>query len=261
MKMKEYDLICSLGGNCAAAHNLLYRGLRLFSLPFDWCYIENEKPIYKLAECFRDDFLNFCLKNNLKLLNNGVNPAHKEKIQYIDEFSEYIFPNHFDKYIEDGGYEPFKLKMDRRIKRLYKNIQDGNKILFIISTNFDLDLDCVKFLKKTLNKKWENKKFDFLVISFNCNEDIDFCENKIQVQKHIRPMNDYDFTQTNNEWAILDDIEINKNIIGIDNYILRFKKIKKGISVYLFGQISTLLRFRFYLFGLRIDFCIGKVRD
>ena len=37
----SYDLVCSLGGNCAAAFQLGFRGLRVFSLPFDWGYIEN----------------------------------------------------------------------------------------------------------------------------------------------------------------------------------------------------------------------------
>ncbi len=39
---KEYDLIFSLGGNCAAAHNILYRGLRKYALPFDWTYMKDE---------------------------------------------------------------------------------------------------------------------------------------------------------------------------------------------------------------------------
>ncbi len=30
--MNRYDLICSLGGNCSVAHNLLYRRLRKFAL-------------------------------------------------------------------------------------------------------------------------------------------------------------------------------------------------------------------------------------
>lgn len=54
--MNRYDLICSLGGNCSVAHNLLYRGLRKFALPFDWTYFEDISAIYKLAESFEVKF-------------------------------------------------------------------------------------------------------------------------------------------------------------------------------------------------------------
>ena len=61
MSGKTYDLVCSLGGNCTVAHNLFYRNKRYFSLPFDWLYMENETPVFKLAECFKNDFKDFCL--------------------------------------------------------------------------------------------------------------------------------------------------------------------------------------------------------
>ena len=45
---KEYDLICSLGGNCAAAHNLLIRKLRQAAYPFDWIYFKSDEAVYKI---------------------------------------------------------------------------------------------------------------------------------------------------------------------------------------------------------------------
>ena len=42
---QEYDLIVSLGGNCMVANNLRYRNMRPFSLPFDWVYMIDEKPL------------------------------------------------------------------------------------------------------------------------------------------------------------------------------------------------------------------------
>ena len=65
---QKFDLVFSLGGNCTAAHNLQYRGLRKFSLPFDWTYIVDEKAIYNLAEGFQTDFKYFLLKENLEEL-------------------------------------------------------------------------------------------------------------------------------------------------------------------------------------------------
>ena len=49
---RHYDLIVSLGANCSAAHNLRYRNMRPFSLPLDWVYIENDKPIKWLINAF-----------------------------------------------------------------------------------------------------------------------------------------------------------------------------------------------------------------
>ncbi len=40
---KKYDLVCSLGGNCSVAHNLIFRGLRKFALPFEWAFLDDIK--------------------------------------------------------------------------------------------------------------------------------------------------------------------------------------------------------------------------
>lgn len=85
---RQYDLICSLGGNCAAAHNLQYKGLRPFSLPFDWVYMLNEEPLYKLADCFKDDFSRFFLQENLKpcLLNKKLYPRNYKILKKLAVF-------------------------------------------------------------------------------------------------------------------------------------------------------------------------------
>lgn len=43
--------------------------------------------------------------------------------------------------------------------------------------------------------------------------------------------------------------------------IFTINKIKKGYQIILLNFINTILRFNIYLFGLRLDFCIGKLRD
>jgi len=206
---RTYDLVCSLGGNCAAAHNLLYRGMRHFSLPFDWLYILDDKPIYKLIDAFETDFAKFCLKENLIPLPEGINNAHNDMVQYYDTYSEYRFVNHFKKTIEDGGYEPVKQKIDRRISRLYKYINKYNKFLFILSTSFELNSKPLHELKKCLEKKWPGKIFEFEMIQFNCNDNTIYTEDCITIRKYKRALNSYDFDVTNFEWAFLDDIKLN----------------------------------------------------
>lgn len=219
---KKYDLICSLGGNCAAAHNLKYKGLRRFSLPFDWVYMLDEKPLYKLADCFENDFKNFFLLENLKPLPEGPNASHLDRPQYYDTYTGYRFVNHFDLPIEQGGYIPVKEKMDRRIKRLYKYIQKGNSVLFILSLPFEISEKPILNLKKVVEKKWPNKKFDFEVIMFDCkNEKIETISS-ICMRHHTRKANDRDFNKTNPEWNFLDQCYLNTKIYPRD-----YSKLKK----------------------------------
>ncbi|MCR5839069.1 MAG: papain-like cysteine peptidase, partial [Kiritimatiellae bacterium] len=57
---RVYDLIFSLGGNCAAAHNLKIRRLRPYSLPFDWTYMVDERPIAWLISAIDSHMSGFC---------------------------------------------------------------------------------------------------------------------------------------------------------------------------------------------------------
>ena len=43
--------------------------------------------------------------------------------------------------------------------------------------------------------------------------------------------------------------------------ILRVKKIKRGLRINLFLKLNTIFRLCVYLFDLRLDFCLGKLRD
>ena len=259
---KKYDLICSLGGNCSAAHNLLYRGLRHYSLPFDWLYIVDDKPINILSECFMNNFKYFCLKENLTNIPEGNSDEHKDKIQYLDKYSGYRFVNHFEYPIENGGYEPVKEKLDRRIARLYEKIAKGKNILFILATSFEMQTDSIYKLQNTLNNKFKDKNFEFIIIQFNCNNDSSIKDGNINVYKYKRSMNRYDYEKTNIEWAFLDELELNKtDKIKQRIHICYVKSLKKGIAVYILPHITTIFRIKLYLFGLRLDFCIGKVRN
>jgi len=206
--VKQYDLICSLGGNCAAAHNLLHCGLRKFSLPFDWLYILDDGPIYRLSECFENDFKNFCLKENMKPLPEGVNRSHLDREQYYDTYTGYRFVNHFSKKIEDGGFPEVKKKITRRISRLLSYIEQGKDILFILATSFEFDLDSVIKLSQTLQEKWPDKNFSFEVLMFCSASDSMTTTGNITLRKYTRSMNNCDFCGFNNEWCFLYDLSL-----------------------------------------------------
>lgn len=100
-----------------------------------------------------------------------------------------------------GGneYMNFKAKQDRRIERLYSGIEKGSKILFLLSTSFEIGIDCVANLKGALEKKWNDKIFDFIIVSFNCSEDSMIENSSIMMIKYKRGTNLYDFVYTNYE--------------------------------------------------------------
>lgn len=202
----EYDLIISLGGNCMAANNLRYRNMRPFSLPFDWVYMQDKKPLKYLIEGFKDRFKNLCLFENLEKVQD--NDAHK--IIYKDNYSGFYFPNHFEKNVIDKNeYKRFYEKLKRRIDRLFNSIEKNNSILFILACAIPFEKNDVLELKTTLSKLYPTKKLDFRVMIFNANEEeVVVDNNNIHIYKYTRIQNLYDFTKTNYEWAFLDDIKL-----------------------------------------------------
>ena len=198
---RQYDLVCSLGGNCAAAFQLKYRDMRAFSLPFDWCYIENEKPVEYLCEGFADGFKNLALKENMKRLPGTANHA----VIYQDTYSGYVFPNHF-KTDEEKEYDLFYKKLCRRTERLINKIKNARKVLFILSTTFGADITCLEKLNECLTKLYPNVHFDFEAVSFACPRDEEQTIGNIHFRRCFRQQNLYDFHRTNYEWAFLDQI-------------------------------------------------------
>lgn len=201
----HYDLVCSLGGNCAAAFQLRFRGLRLFSLPFDWVYIEDTQPIEYLCKGFVDGFQNLALKENMKRVKG--NEAHS--IIYQDKYSSYFFPNHFKNDL-DKEYDDFAKKLRRRIERLIEKIRTAKNVLFILSTTFPFDISSLEELNRILVKLYPNVHFDFEVVSFGCVTEEDVTRGNIHQQRCVRQQNLYDFYKTNFEWSFLDDIELQR---------------------------------------------------
>lgn len=228
----KYDFAVSLGRNCAAAHNLLYRKLRFCSFPFDWVYIKDDKPIKMLIDGFSSQFSKFLLKENLLKLGN--NPSHLDKIQYQDTYSGYIFANHFKKSIENGGYEDVKKTFDHRCKRLVNMLKNAKNVLLLLSVSFELDVSSIFDLNNFLRKKYPDTQFDIKVVMFSCNSDSIENIDNVTIYKFERCENDDDFYTTNKEWNFLDNVKIKKGfqtkfllkrlILG---YLLRKKIYRK----------------------------------
>lgn len=203
--MRKYDLVASLGANCSAAHNLRYRGMRPYSLPLDWVYIEDDKPMKWLVDAFETKFADFFQYENLKLLP----PTSEHDVIYQDSVSGFIFPNHFQTHMQNKkDYDIVADKMRRRVCRLFEKINSASNVLFIVAASRKLDLDNIVAQKNKLESLYPNKQFDFEVMMFDSGSDTDECLPGVHVRTFARKMNLYDFNKTNYEWAFLDDIKI-----------------------------------------------------
>lgn len=200
---QQYDLVCSLGGNCAAAFQLQYRKMRSFSLPFDWCYVENEKPLEYLVEGFADGFKNLALKENLK----RVDGTKDHPVIYQDGYSGYFFPNHFKEDAEKE-YVDFYKKLRRRVERLIGKISNAHRVLFVFSTPIPFDVSLFERLNEKLLQLYPAVHFDFKLISFGCPAEEELTVGNITLNRCVRQQNFYDFYKTNYEWAFLDNIAL-----------------------------------------------------
>lgn len=263
---EKFDFVCSLGGNCMAASQLQQRGLRMFSLPFDWLYMkQNEIVLYGLIECFKNNFTNFMIKKNMHFIpqEEFPNNGHPDRVFYQDTETKYYFLNHFDNELDvDNEFEKVKEKIDRRINRFLNCINNSNKILFLLSHVFYIEnqpyIDFYNFLKEF----YPNKEIYIKAVQFDSKEpSFEFDNGKLKIIRIERSSNYYDFVKTNIEWQFLDNIEINLPELSKSDFsVLKIKKIKKGVLCSIFASLNTIMYVKFCLFGIRLFFVIGKNR-
>ena len=125
-KTKKYDLIFSLGEACFCSLALRGINIQQASFPFDW-----------IAGC------SFTERCNI-LMNNFDRFFEKDDLEYIDVAPQGKSNAYYNKYNTltfnhdfpinlsfDDAYKLSKEKYDRRIKRLYKNINDAKSVLIV----------------------------------------------------------------------------------------------------------------------------------
>jgi hypothetical protein len=232
-----YDAIISLGGNCSAASQLRMRGLRSVSLPFDWLAMTDASAVSYLADEFPNGLPSFFKRENLVHYEcphrNGTAPFH-----YEDSLSRFCFIHHFHKSLDAGGYEDVAAKMRRRIERMYRLIEDGSRILFVLATSFYLESVLVDRLVKSFRRRWPEKKIDFRIMQFGV-DSLDGWSDKslvngFDVFRYRRPVGPYDLNLTSCEWSFLDTVSLrgtNRKFTLLDRTLYRiWKKISTHLS-------------------------------
>ena len=211
--MRDYDLVISLGGNCATAANLQRRKLRPFSLPFDWVYFVDEVAIVNLASGIKDHFSQMMQKENLV----EVLPGHPEYaglhpgyIRYIDKGSGYRFANHFRERIScEGEYDRAYCLWRKRVERLFRVLASKQRFLLVLATTVPIRECVARALQMSFREAFPGKVFDLELLLFCCDEDT-ICDLRdgLVVHRSKRDFNDYDYHQTNYEWHFLDDVRV-----------------------------------------------------
>lgn len=237
MTSEAYDLIVSLGGNCSAASQMRMRGLRFFSLPFDWLFMEDTRPIEYLANGFENGFSDFMLKENL-VLHNDDWQGGVAKYKYKDAHTGFCFIHHFHKSIDEpGGYEAAASVMRHRINRLMSKIGLSSRILLILTTDFPFDVALAEKMIAKIRSQYPDKEIDFHMMQFG----VVFDDPAIAGRKFVgmpftgglysRAKSTYDLEKTSAEWAFLDEITLSGHSIPTIDGINKFRyKIWKSLS-------------------------------
>ena len=159
----KYDIIYSLGQDCACAMYMIKHNLRSCSGPFDWL---TNSDFSTRCELILNNFNNFLNIEDFEFMEKNPKIFNDEKCDYYkNKKTNFAFFHDFPTGIDIKESLPaVKEKYDRRIKRFYDNIKNNNKILFIYfsQTTITDDETILKYSKEICNKF--NKSIDFLII-------------------------------------------------------------------------------------------------
>lgn len=166
--MKEYDIVYSIGRDCANSTFLKKRGLRVTSGPFDWL---TKADFETRIQLICQDFVDFLNKDDLQIREK---PTHVVTDTACDSYENtrtgFYFYHDFPAGVPlDESYPLVKEKYDRRIARFLKKVQEEERVLLVwFSHEPTVNKLDVKTLCDAVCKRF-NKRIDFLLIEHDEN--------------------------------------------------------------------------------------------
>lgn len=158
---QEYDFIFGIGQACSCSETLRLSGLQFQSYPLDWLF---GGSITSRMDLLLNNFENFINKDDLTKVGERENPLPCDI--YYNNSNGLTF-NHDFALRQDinDTYPSVKEKYDRRIKRLYDNIEKSNKILIVyIQTPMDTKPTGIREILKEyyakLSERFPNKEIN-----------------------------------------------------------------------------------------------------
>lgn len=161
--MAKYDVIYSLGCNCAAAEYLRKYGLRCAAGPFDWIAAENG---YAPWETILDRFQHFLVLEKLEKCSNQT--AGSENCLYRHSQTGYVFYHDFTWNAPFEEQLPAVLqKYRRRAGRFLADLESSKRVLLVWYGESGITLEKVRleYYTKCLRQKY-GKHIDTLVLQY-----------------------------------------------------------------------------------------------
>lgn len=163
MLNKKYDIIYSIGADCACSMYMLRHHLRTVSGPFDWLTQSSFQTRMELILSEFEDFINL---EDLKFLSKDPTMFNDELCDYYENTKNGFYYYHdFPKDIPlETSYPEVKAKYKRRITRFLKDITDNDKVLLVLLTHYRKveNSDAIDFCNKICKKY--NPNLNFLII-------------------------------------------------------------------------------------------------
>lgn len=213
---EKFDLIVSLGEDCACSSYLRKFNLQNASYPFDWLTKADFKMRIMLLLTDFKDFLN---KEDLKIMNKPTGVITDDKCDYYENLKTGFYFYH-DFYSDVEFFEMYNTvfeKYQRRIKRLYEKIEKSKKVLFVwLMRSISATDDELLTYQKQIEKKFKKSKVYLLVLE-NC-IDANNSENisEVKISDNITRLKydtmTYDITNPSLEW--IGNIALNDKVFS-----------------------------------------------
>lgn len=125
-KNRKYDLIFSIGQACSCTEVLRKAHLQFYSYPFDWLFGSNFIDRIKMLS---NNMKNFIDKDDLEYSYEEISISCNA---YHNKRTDITFNHDFKKNLSfNEAYKEVSEKYKRRINRLYKQIEQSEKILAV----------------------------------------------------------------------------------------------------------------------------------
>ncbi len=164
---EKFDLIFSLGEDCACTSYLRRFNLQENSYPFDWL---TKADFFTRVELLANDFRGFLEKENLVWLDKSAwkGSVDEHNDYYWDKGTDFYFYHDFAAQTPfDEAFAVVRQRYDRRIERLYERIRGAKKVLLVWwSRDKHQDFEAVKQAYERLCEKFSHAKIYMLLIEF-----------------------------------------------------------------------------------------------
>ena len=229
----KFDLVVSLGEDCACTSYLRRCNLQHNSYPFDWL---TNAPFENRINLVVNDFKNFLNFEDLVLMEKPTEfPSDIHHDYYENKSTDFYHWHDFPADIPlNDSYSFVNEKYQRRIERLYNDIENSQKILFVWLSHSKLhSKEEITEAYKKLSERFAGKEIYQLIIENSTENNLVKLENNHIAIVHQDTISDdkkhhYDQTMGNktNNLKIIKKIKINTTFWGkIKRFFFIFCKL------------------------------------